>query len=90
MFVLNAVFLNLRQLCLILLFRLCFFGALSFRELLLRKKEGSGVYFRHFRLWKDSLLWFIARSKTDTFGKGVWLRVGGLAGSPLCPVQFAR
>lgn len=72
-------------------FILAFFGAFRIGELVCRSKRGGGGLD-----WADVVLrgevvsLFIRRSKTDQGGKGAWVTLGEVRGSPLCPVRAVR
>lgn len=76
-------------------FILTFFGAFRVGELVSKNKRGEGgVDVQDVQLRGDALGVFLKRSKTDQLGKGAWVELRSVPGSPLCPVtavgEFCR
>lgn len=69
-------------------FSLAFFGALHIRELVSNSKKGSdGLQVGDVECSGVSLVFWIRKSKTDQAGRGSWVELFGVEGSPACPMQ---
>lgn len=64
-------------------FIIAFFAALRIGELVAPNKKAN---FSHMAILQHVLYIFIARSKTDQLGRGVWLTLRPIPESNLCPV----
>lgn len=73
------------------LFILAFFGAFRVAELVsVNRFSYTGLLFSEVCFNSDHLLIWLRRSKTDQRGRGCWIRLNRLLGSPLCPVESVR